>query len=306
MSLKAPFPYFGGKSTVASIIWDRLGDVQNYVEPFAGSLAVLLARPHAPKTETVNDINCYLTNFWRAVQADPEAVAKWANWPVSELDLIARHKWLRDQAETLERMKTDPEWYDAKIAGWWVWGACSWIGSGWCEVDAEQLPHLGNAGQGINRKLPHLGDAGQGIAGYMLALSDRLRRVRIACGDWKRVLGPSVTFKHGLTGILLDPPYDADADGAPEIYGQTENVAPAVWQWAIENGDNPLLRIAVCGFDDGRTLPSGWTAHPWKRRGGFGAQSNKRGRANAEREVIWFSPYCIATDDLFSYAEQAS
>lgn len=46
--LKAPFPYFGGKSRVGPIIWDRFGDVKNYIEPFAGSMAVLLGRPHWP------------------------------------------------------------------------------------------------------------------------------------------------------------------------------------------------------------------------------------------------------------------
>ena len=56
--LKAPFPYFGGKSRVALQVWERFGDVANYVEPFAGSLAVLLGRPTEPKTETVNDLDC--------------------------------------------------------------------------------------------------------------------------------------------------------------------------------------------------------------------------------------------------------
>ena len=42
-ALKAPFPWFGGKSKVAGLVWERFGDVANYVEPFAGSLAVLLA-----------------------------------------------------------------------------------------------------------------------------------------------------------------------------------------------------------------------------------------------------------------------
>jgi hypothetical protein len=37
--LKAPFPWAGGKSTVADIVWARLGDAPNYVEPFAGSMA---------------------------------------------------------------------------------------------------------------------------------------------------------------------------------------------------------------------------------------------------------------------------
>jgi len=55
MKLKAPFPAFGGKSKVASMVWQYLGDVDNYIEPFANSAAVLLARPHAPRVETIND-----------------------------------------------------------------------------------------------------------------------------------------------------------------------------------------------------------------------------------------------------------
>ncbi|MGB9619722.1 MAG: DNA adenine methylase [Armatimonadota bacterium] len=57
--LKAPFPYFGGKSKIAPLVWSRLGNVKNYVEPFFGSGAVLLARPDEhcwwDKIETVND-----------------------------------------------------------------------------------------------------------------------------------------------------------------------------------------------------------------------------------------------------------
>ena len=85
--MKTPFPYFGGKSRIAPLVWTRFGDTPNYVEPFGGSLAVLLARPFPARTETVNDANGFIVNFWRAVQAEPEAVAKWADNPVFELDL---------------------------------------------------------------------------------------------------------------------------------------------------------------------------------------------------------------------------
>jgi site-specific DNA-adenine methylase len=40
--LRAPFPWFGGKSRIAHLVWERFGDVAHYIEPFAGSLAVLL------------------------------------------------------------------------------------------------------------------------------------------------------------------------------------------------------------------------------------------------------------------------
>ena len=42
--MKAPFPYFGGKSQIASWVWTLFGpDIRNYVEPFAGGAAVLTA-----------------------------------------------------------------------------------------------------------------------------------------------------------------------------------------------------------------------------------------------------------------------
>lgn len=104
-TLKAPFPWFGGKSRVAPMVWERLGDVPNYVEPFAGSLAVLLGRPekHAGKIETVNDLDGFVANFWRSIATDPEQTAHHADWPVIEADLNARHAWLVGQRASLLR-----------------------------------------------------------------------------------------------------------------------------------------------------------------------------------------------------------
>jgi DNA adenine methylase len=305
--LRAPFPWFGGKSRAAELIWSRFGSVPNYVEPFAGSLAVLLARQDAPGTETVNDLDTYLANFWRAVQAEPDAVAAAADWPVNEADLHARHRWLFERAEFRERMKREPEFYDAKIAGWWAWGCASWIGTGWCRVSGDgpplQLPHLGDAGRGLHRKLPHLGDAGRGdvIRSWFGLLSERLARVRVACGDWQRILGPSVTEKHGLTAVLLDPPYSTDEHAVE--YGDGHDVADAVRVWAIENGVNPMLRIALCGYEDEHDMPESWQVVEWKAQGGYGSQGDGRGRENSTRERIWFSPYCLNPADRLPFYE---
>lgn len=305
--LKAPFPWFGGKSRVANVVWARFGDVPNYVEPFAGSLAVLLGRPARPKTETVNDKDGYLINFWRALQASPEALAEWSDWPVSEIDLLARHKWLVDVApEHLVKLKTDPHFYDAKIAGWWVWGLCSWIGSGWCvqkeSGQPEQIPHLGDAGQGINRKLPHLSDAGQGILSYYEQLSSRLRKVRICCGEWDCILGDSVTVRHGITGVFLDPPY-SEGEHSVTYSAGTGDVASEAREWAIANGDNPMLRIALCGYEGEHDMPANWETVAWKAAGGFASLGNGRGRDNSTRERIWFSPHCLSNPSLFGGME---
>ena len=357
--LKAPFPWFGGKSRVASLVWDRFGDVPNYVEPFFGSGAVLLGRPHDAGTETINDLDCMVANFWRALQRDPEAVAFHADNPVNEADQHARHLWLCSQEEFRERMKIDPEFYDAKIAGWWVWGQCIWIGSGWCSVqlphlgDAgkgihRQLPHLGDAGKGLNRQLPHLGDAGTGVhrkrphlgnagkglnrqlphlgnAGkglnrvgdftsgtrrghlleYMRDLAERLCLVRVCCGDWSRICGPSVTFKHGITGAFLDPPYADTAGRTNNVYSSDCNqVAHDVRKWAIANGDNPDLRIALCGYEGEHLMPESWDCVQWKATGGYGSLGNNQARENSAKERIWFSPHCLR-QSVFNFSEAA-
>jgi len=357
--LVAPFPYFGGKSRVAGRIWKRFGQVKNYVEPFCGSAAVLLACPFDLSIVTLNDADGFIANFWRAVAYAPDEVAQWVDWPVNENDLFARHVWLiKRSGELVRQLETDPEWYDAKIAGWWCWGACAWLGTGWCSGEGpwsveegqvvnvrgdagqgvnrqlphlgdagrgvnRKLPHLGNAGRGVNRQLPHLGDAGQGVNrklprlsdggggvnaatvgqdfegdtreaisahlyDYMHTLADALRRPRVTCGDWQRATTPSVTFRHGLTAVLLDPPY---GEGEMEYSGggnQDKAISAEVWAWALENGDNPELRIAVCGYDDGRAIPPGWTAMRWKARKGYQVSTE-----NSEREMIWFSPHCL-------------
>ena len=283
-NLKAPFPWFGGKSRVADIVWERFGNVPNYVEPFFGSGAVLLGRPHAPGTETVNDLDCYLANFWRAIKVNPSTTAAWADWPVNEADLLARHQWLVDQKEFREAVKRDPEYCDFRIAGWWVWGLCQWIGSGWCvqrgDMDQpSQLPHLGDAGRGDS------------IASYFEELSNRLRSVRVACGEWDRVLGESVTVKHGVTAVFLDPPYSAKEHDV--TYSADSDVASDVRRWAIANGDNKDLRIAMCGYEGEHAFPDSWERVAWKAQGGYGSQSDGNGRSNSGRERIWFSPACI-------------
>ena len=323
--LRAPFPYFGGKSRIAAKVWERLGsNVTNYVEPFFGSGAVLLARPDwtpaAGWIETINDKSGFVANFWRAVQHDPAAVAHFADWPVNENDLHARHAWLvQNHLETLPaRLEGDPDFYDAKIAGWWVWGASCWIGGGWCsgrgpwrQVETEdgsrQLVHLGDAGMGVNRQLVHLGDAGMGDAGngsaglaaWMDALAARLRRVRVCCGDWSRVVTETPTVRMGTTAVFLDPPYATEAGRCGNLYEQEDlTVAHAVREWAIAKGTDPRYRIALCGYDTehGAHMPADWTPVKWKAKGGYGSQSNGAGRANRHREVIWFSPHCLEPD----------
>ena len=355
-TLAAPFPYFGGKSNAAETVWSAFGDVDNYVEAFAGSAAMLLSSPDGKRIETINDFDGFVANFWRAIAHAPDAVAQHADWPCIEADLEARHAWLVQRAGRLRWQLEDHDFYDAKIAGWWVWGACNWIGSGWCsgtgpwvhdgtrlvrkEGDAGQginrqlpqlggggrginrkLPHLGDAGQGINRKLPqlggggrginrqlpHLGDAGQGInrklpdggtprgefiRAWMRELQQRLRDVRVTCGDWGRVVKDSITTRHGLTAVFLDPPY-TKGDMDYSAGGMGHGIADDVRAWCAANGSNPQLRIVLCGHagEHDALLAQGWHTRTWTACGGYARTDEAI--ANRKSETLWCSPHCV-------------
>ena len=196
---KFPAPYFGGSRHAAPLVWEALGDPTHYVDPFCGSLAVPLLRPHEANrtyhSETVNDAHGLLCNALRAIAYSPDATAEAASWYVCEADIMARHlailAWAN--AGNLERLMADHRWHDPEIAGWWIWGVSCWIGSGFATGDgpwvvgadgrvtkrrgsrgaSRKLPHLSDNGRGVNhagarepgvaRQLPHLSDDGQGV-----------------------------------------------------------------------------------------------------------------------------------------------
>lgn len=76
-TLKPPFAYYGGKTTLAPQIAKLLPEHDHYVEPFAGSLAVLLAKEPSPM-ETVNDLDSRLVAFWRVLRESPEELQRLA------------------------------------------------------------------------------------------------------------------------------------------------------------------------------------------------------------------------------------
>ena len=241
---------------------------------------------------------------------------------------MARHSWLvRNRQPITERLCADPAWYDARSAGWWVWGACNWIGSGWCSGDGpwvhdgtRLVRKEGDAGKGINRQLPHLGDAGKGInrklpdestprgefiRAWMRDLHLRLRDVRVTCGDWGRVVKDSITTRHGLTAVFLDPPY---TKGAMDYSagGMGQGIADDVRAWCAANGSNPQLRIVLCGHagEHDALLAQGWHTRAWKAGGGYALTDEAI--ANAKSETLWCSPHCVpergVVQDLFEIA----
>jgi DNA adenine methylase len=347
-----PFPYFGGKRKIAGEVWRRLGNPDTYVEPFAGSLAVLVGRPkeHAwwRRRETINDYSGHVVNFYRAVKADPQAVMRHANWPVTEADLTARHLELVSREQDLAQgLIRNPKYFDAELAGWWVWGISAWVGGEWCSGLGPLKRHpdspgvyrkmpmsaASHGGKGIHRAVaddpqdwvsemvPDLeAHMEQRMEQVFVVLSQRLRRVRILCGDWSRLTKSVVKPARGeVTGIFLDPPYDLSQRRA-NLYGPNDGQAKgssassrsagsvklptqvdpneSARVWALTAGDDPQLRIAYCTYEDATQseefTAAGWSPYTWTASGGYGLQSQRRARENRQREIVWFSPACLS------------
>ena len=227
---KAPFPWFGGKSQAAPLVWSLLGDVDHYCEPFAGSLAVLLNRPHpcnrAYHSESVNDLDGFIANAWRALAASPDAVADAASWPVSECDKSARQiallRW-RDEV-ALERLAGDPHWHDPVMAGWWLWAVAVQIGAftgdgAWTANRTTgrivKQPRGAGRALGVSRGLPHLSDNGRGVCTAAVREPGVRRGLPHLSADGRGVCGQTLREP----GVSRDLPHLSD-DGQG-VCGQT-------------------------------------------------------------------------------------
>lgn len=157
---------------------------------------------------------------------------------------------------------------------------------------------------GPSRKVPSVGPRGvtsnslRGrVSDHFRVLQDRLRDVRVICGDWTRVLSDAYIFGQGPTGVFLDPPYTGESD----VYTHgSDSISKAVRAWAVDHGDDRRLRIALCGYEGEHDMPRSWRKYAWKAQGGYANQGGNN--ENAHRERIWFSPHCHAERQVKLFA----
>lgn len=305
--LSAPFPYYGGKSRVAPLIWQALGDPALYIEPFIGSAAALLGRPLAAdfpgnRLEIINDADAFVANLWRSIKHDPAAVARRCDHPLSELDMLARHRRLCDpkrKRRLVDRMGLDNEHFDAVTGGDWLYCKGGWIGGGICEGEWFGPNDPRNRGTCIsNTKIPQLSPNGifarsrrQHVQQIIDALAARLRHVSITFGDWSRIFFPSLIKRNGC-GIFLDPPYDHSTGRDKTIYRIEMADTSDVAAFCRHHGRKRNMRIVLAGLDGEYDLP-GWRIIPWSA--GHCFQRDESG-GNRHRERLWLSPHCLPVD----------
>jgi len=268
------FPYFGGKAKVAPLVWEHLGDPECYIEPFAGSLAVLLARPTPARTEIAVDLDGLLLNFWRSLQTRWPEMQAYLTGSVSEIDIYAKHEALLDARDAInEKMRADPTWCNPMLAAWWWEGISSWLGSGYGHRHARQRPHIDRSLKGVW--------ATRMTDDKIEAVAARMANVILLAGDWeegwKRSCTPAILGRFDKsTSVFLDPPYAGDR--AKGLYAEDAHLNKRITEWALDLPGH--VRVVIAGYEDEYpelTRPgSGWKLVPWKAPNGYAQESNKR------------------------------
>lgn len=182
--MKPPLAYFGGKGLLAERIAAALPPHRHYVEPFAGSLAVLLAKPRSVM-ETANDLDGALVAFWAALRDRPGELAR-----VCAMTPHSRAEWEScadlDAGDDLERARR-------------VWVRLS----------------QGRSGRFFRAGWRHYVDPGgqsTGMPGYldgyverMAAAAERLHHVTLECRPALEIIDRYGA--HEDVCLYVDPPY---------------------------------------------------------------------------------------------------
>lgn len=183
--MKPPFAYAGGKTRLAERIVSLLPEHAHYVEPFAGSLAVLLAKPQSPG-ETVNDIDGDIMCFWKVLRERPDELMRvCALTPHSRLEL----QHARDDRQPPDELERARRTFVriSQARGGTLRTTTGWRFYAGLDVRGATMPAT--------------------LASYverMAPAAERLAQVSLECDDYAAVLA---RYDHPDTLFYLDPPY---------------------------------------------------------------------------------------------------
>ncbi|MFC8873194.1 DNA adenine methylase [Streptomyces ardesiacus] len=105
--MKPPFPYYGAKGRLAPwIVGHMPREHRVYVEPFAGSAAVLFARPRPAAHEILNDLDGNVVTFFRVLRdREQELVRALTLTPYSREEYRAADLEASSNLDDLERAR---------------------------------------------------------------------------------------------------------------------------------------------------------------------------------------------------------
>lgn len=211
----------GGKSRLLGKILPRIPRHRTYVEPFAGGLAVLLAKPRSP-VEVINDLNGDLVSLYRCAQWHLDAL-----WAEVEFMLMSR----RNVADLVAQPGlTELQ----RAARFLVLNRASFGGNGKTFAVSKASPPPSRAN----------------VAQLLRDLNARLDKVAIENSPYERILA---LYDSPETCFFLDPPYLASTAshyaGWDQVQMQTfaDRVLALRGAWVVTVDDSEFTRHAFRG-----------------------------------------------------------
>lgn len=253
-----PIPYFGSKGSMAPVIASLLPPHTHYVEVFAGSLAVLLAK--RPSTvETVNDLDGDLVTFWRCVRDQPRDL----------MDLLEATPHSRVEFETCA-----PPW-NADLTDLerarrvWVYLTqgrnATTRTTGWRRLIETQRRPLAAE---LRRFRERIHDA-----------AHRIRDLQIECRPALDLIEQFGQDPNVL--IYADPPYLAHTRGGPAYRHEMGTVEAHEQMLAALNACK--ASVVISGYRS--TLYNAWLRHWWVEE--LPTQTANGGSSKPTCEVLW-------------------
>lgn len=246
--------WYGGKTGMAEWIVSLMPPHTAYLEPYAGSLAVLARKPRS-ESETVNDFNGEIVNLYRVCRESGEQLAA-----ALAATPYAREEWdaAADPTEDpVERARRYVVRIEQMFAG-------------------DQLCSTWTVERSGSRRMGAWLNVGERVA----RLGRRLDGVFIEHDDALALIPKWAANPEAL--IYLDPPYTLDVRSRPYAFdvGAEHHVAMA------QSVRDAEACVMVSGYENPayEELFAGWTRHHRKTVvGGRGGPRSER------REVIWIN-----------------
>lgn len=215
----------GGKTRLLKTILPLIRPHVCYVEPFAGGLAVFLAKERS-KVEVLNDLNSDLVTLYRCAQYHLDA-------------LIEELRWVLNARDTLRDYLKQPGLTDIqRAARFLIRNRISFGGTG--------------HSYGVSKTSGGAATSRARVLEALAAFSARLDRVSIENVTWERILP---LYDGRDTFFFMDPPYMGGETKAyaawqePQMRAFAQAVQQLEGDWIVTVNDCPVTRELFAAHD---------------------------------------------------------
>lgn len=275
--MKPPFAYYGGKTTLAPKIAALLPGHSHYIEPFAGSLAVLLAKDIST-WETVNDLDDLLVNFWQVLRDRPDELMHAA--------MLTPHS-RAEYARACEPIESGDDLERARL----VWVRITQARNNSTRPGAASRWRYGQSAKKGHSWPSYL----SAYSARMSAVSARMKNVSIENRDAIDLI--KEYGQHSANCLYLDPPYIASSRVSLSQYRLEAGGADFHERLAAALADCKAS-VVLSGYDSDEyaVLYAGWHRITMKAPPSLGA--------SVRTEVLW-SNVPLGTQRAFDFGGSA-